>query len=226
MDENLKEIVEVRLKGEEDLTIDLSDRKVVVFCGDSYKNSNLIPEFILSTMGGYGNYVKEVREKLKYKSSDDHPNENIRLDIIHYFPLFHYLPDPKEVSKLGKTYYDFHKDIEYGKSPYEQIDFLENLLGKWDNWKTDPRKILISTNSPYILNYINVIMARDQELAEKISAYYVHDDYDVECLDSIGNKTNMRLINTIDLSEPMEYIFENYTEIESKILGKKYPNRK
>lgn len=124
-------------------------------------------------------------------------------------------PDPKEVSKLGVMYYDFYRDIEYGKSAYDQIDYLENLLGKWDNWKTDPRKIMISTHSPYILNYMNVIMARDQEIAKKISAYYVDGEYGhVHCLDSICNITERRILNTIDLSDPMEYIWELYDEIE------------
>ena len=65
---------------------------------------------------------------------------------------------------------------------------------------------------------MNVIMARDQGLAKKISGYYISDDM-VQRL--IGNKTEMRLLNTLDLSEPMEQIWEEYTEIEGKVLDNK-----
>lgn len=214
MEENLREIVEVKLEGNEKYTIDLSDRKVVIFCGDTYDNTNLIPQFIFSTKVGFV-YEDRAREKLKYVHSDNCPIGDNSIDLIHSFPLYDAkYPDPKEVSKLGIMYYDFYRDIEYGKSPYEQIEFLENLVGKWDDWKNDSRKILISTHSPYILNYMNVIMARDQEFAKNISAYYVDSEYGVHCLDSTCNLTNRRILNTIDLSDPMEYIFEKYDEIE------------
>lgn len=220
MEESLKEKIEVQLEGNEKYTIDLSDRKVVIFCGDTYENANLIPQFIFNVRVGHGGSISdEMREKLKYTCNENYGIEEYCRDILHSFPEFIECSDPKEVSKLGVMYYDFYRDIEYGKAPYEQTGFLEGLIGRWKNWKTDPRKILISTHSPYVLNYMNVIMAKNQKLAEKISAYYVSVD-DVECLDSIGNKTNMRLINTIDLSFPMEDIFEKYTEIESKVLGK------
>ena len=215
MEENLKEQIEIQLDGNDRYTIDLSDRKVVIFCGDSYANANLIPQFIFNVRVGHGGSISdEMREKLKYTCNENGFEEYCR-DILHSFPEYMVCPDPKEVSKLGIMYYDFYKDIEYGKSAYDQIDYLENLLGKWDNWKTDPRKILISTHSPYILNYMNVIMARDHEFAKNISAYYVDEEYGrVHCLDSICNITKRRILNTIDLSDPMEYIWELYDDIK------------
>lgn len=214
MEENLEEKIEVQLEGNEKYTIDLSDRKAVIFCGDSYANANLIPQFIFNVRAGHGGSISdEMREKLKYTCNYNYVIGGYSRDIIHPFPQYIEYPDPKEVSKLGVMYYDFYRDIEYGKSAYDQIDYLENLLGKWDNWKTDPRKIMISTHSPYVLNYMNVIMARDQEIAKKISAYYVDKDH-VHCLDSICNLTNRRILNTIDLSDPMEDIWELYDEIK------------
>ena len=224
MEENLKERIEVQIESEEEeYTIDLSKKRVIIFSGDTYKLANMIPQFIMDCRGGVCSDSEEIPPfSLKYfLPGKDIKEEGSGDEIIQL---------PNTISKVnrsilsGKTSYSFFKDIEYGRSAYEQIDYIDYLIGKFNWWNISLDKILISTHSPYILNYMNVIMARDQGLAEKISGYYISDDM-VQCLDSIGNKTEMRLLNTIDLSDPMEQIFEEYTEIESKVLDNKVKNR-
>lgn len=222
MVENLKERVEIQPEGEEEVySIDLSEKSVIIFSGNTYDMANVIPQFILDCRSGKCGDSENISPfNLKYfLPGKDIKEEGSGDEIIQFLNTESSKARREMLS--GKTNYTFYKDIEYGRSAGEQIEYIEYLFfaGKLGLWKTSD-KILISTHSPYVLNYMNVIMAKDQELAEKISAYYVHDDGDVECLDSIGNKTNMRLINTLDLSETMEYIFEKYTEIESKVLGK------
>ena len=217
MEENLKERIEVQIEGEEECTIDLSEKSIIIFSGDTYKLANMIPQFIMDCRSGICRDSEEIPPfNLKYFLPGKDIKEEGSGDEIIQFSNTRSKVNRSILS--GKTYYSFFRDIEYGRSAYEQIDYIDYLIGKFNWWNIYSDKILVSTHSPYVLNYMNVIMARDQELAEKISAYYVYDDY-VDCLDSIGNKTNMRLINTIDLSEPMEDIFEMYTEIESKVLG-------
>ena len=227
MEENLKERVRVQIESEKEryssylnhIDIDLSEKRVIIFSGEKYGITNIIPQFIMDCRSGKVSDREEIPPfKLMYfLPGKDIKEEGSGDEIIQF---------PNKESKVqrsilsDKTHYSFFRDIEYGKSADEQIDYLKYLIEN-EGWKTcTTDKILISTHSPYVLNYMNVIMARNQDLAEKISAYYVYDDY-IDCLNSIGNKTNMRLINTIDLSDPMEDIFEMYTEIESKVLGKK-----
>lgn len=212
MEENLKERIEVQLEGNEKYTIDLSDRKVVIFCGDTYKLANVIPKFIMDCRSGKCSDNEEISPfKLKYLLPGKDIKEEGSGDEIIQFPDTRSKVNRSILS--GKTSYSFFRDIEYGRSAYEQIDYIDYLIGEFNWWNIYSDKILVSTHSPYVLNYMNVIMARDQGIAKKISGYYVSDDI-VQCLDSTCNVTERRILNTLDLSEPMEDIWELYDEIK------------
>lgn len=213
MEENLKERIEVQIESEEEeYTIDLSEKRVIIFSGDTYKLANMIPQFIMDCRGGVCSDSEEIPPfSLKYfLPGKDIKEEGSGDEIIQF---------PNTTSKVnrsilsGKTSYSFFRDIEYGRSAYEQIDYIDYLIGKFNWWNIYSDKILVSTHSPYVLNYMNVIMARDQGLAKKISGYYVSDDI-VQCLDSTCNVTERRILNTLDLSEPMEDIWELYDGIK------------
>lgn len=212
MEENLKERIEVQIESEEEeYIIDLSEKRVIIFSGDTYKLANMIPQFIMDCRSGVCSDSEEIPPfSLKYfLPGKDIKGEGSGDEIIQFSNT------RSKVNRSilsGKTYYSFFKDIEYGRSAYEQIDYIDYLVGKF-NWWNISDKILISTHSPYILNYMNVIMARDQGLAKKISGYYVSDDI-IQCLDSTCNVTERRILNTLDLSEPMEDIWELYDEIK------------
>ena len=222
MEENYKERVEIQIKDKEKYTIDLEDKKFIIFTGDKNSLTNLIPQTIIDARKKWGDKKTcgyEGRESdfaVRYFPGD------LNKDKMPSDAVFDCSLDGIE-DKLGSSscnkmfgYYDFFKNIEARLSPSEQIEFIDDLFGKFVNWKTTHSyKVLISTHSPYILNYMNVIMARDQEIAKKISAYYVDGEYGhVHCLDSTCNLTNRRILNTIDLSDPMEYIWELYDEIK------------
>ena len=81
---------------------------------------------------------------------------------------------------------------------------------------------MFATHSPYILNHLNVLLkASYYEKARERYPYikpgeiavYRMDDGEVEPLMAIDNKTEHHVINTIDLSETMEDIFDDYVSI-------------
>ena len=213
MVENLKEKIEVQIEGEkEEYTIDLSEKRVIIFSGDTYKLANVISQFIMDCRSGKCSDNEEISPfKLKYLLPGKDIKEEGSGDEIIQFPDTRSKANRSILS--GKTSYSFFRDIEYGRSAYEQIDYIDYLIGKFNWWNIYSDKILVSTHSPYVLNYMNVIMARDQGLAKKISGYYVSDDI-IQCLDSTCNVTERRILNTLDLSEPMEDIWELYDEIK------------
>lgn len=212
MEESLKEKIEVQIENEGEYTVDLSEKRVIIFSGDTYKLANIIPQFIMDCRSGKCSDNEEISPfKLKYFLPGKDIKEEGSGDEIVQFPDTRSKVNRSILS--GKTSYNFYRDIEYGRSAYEQIDYIDYLIGKFNWWNIYPDKILVSTHSPYVLNYMNVIMARDQGLAKKISGYYVSDDI-VQCLDSTCNVTERRILNTLDLSEPMEDIWELYDEIK------------
>lgn len=212
MEENLKERVEVQIENEGEYTVDLSEKRVIIFSGDTYKLANIIPQFIMDCRSRKCSDNEEISPfKLKYFLPGKDIKEEGSGDEIIQFPDTRSKVNRSILS--GKTSYSFFRDIEYGRSAYEQIDYIDYLIGKFNWWNISLDKVLISTHSPYILNYMNVIMARDQGLAKKISGYYVSDDI-IQCLDSTCNVTERRILNTLDLSEPMEDIWELYDEIK------------
>ena len=212
MEESLKERVEVQIENEGEYTVDLSEKRVIIFSGDTYKLANIIPQFIMDCRSRKCSDNEEISPfKLKYFLPGKDIKEEGSGDEIIQFPDTRSKVNRSILS--GKTSYSFFRDIEYGRSAYEQIDYIDHLIGKFNWWDTYSDKILVSTHSPYVLNYMNVIMARDQGLAKKISGYYVSDDI-VQCLDSTCNVTERRILNTLDLSEPMEDIWELYDEIK------------
>jgi hypothetical protein len=212
MEENSKERVEVHIENEGEYTVDLSDKRVIIFSGDTYKLANIIPQFIMDCRSRKCSDNEEISPfKLKYFLPGKDIKEEGSGDEIIQFPDTRSKVNRSILS--GKTSYSFFRDIEYGRSAYEQIDYIDYIIGKFNWWNIYSDKILVSTHSPYVLNYMNVIMARDQGLAKKISGYYVSDDI-VQCLDSTCNVTERRILNTLDLSEPMEDIWELYDEIK------------
>jgi len=68
MEENLKERIEVQIESEkEEYTIDLSEKRVIIFSGDTYKLANMIPQFIMDCRGGVCSDSEEIPPfSLKY----------------------------------------------------------------------------------------------------------------------------------------------------------------
>lgn len=130
---------------------------------------------------------------------------------------------------LKKYVHLYIEEPELSLDPKTQCLFINDLIReafyRGDNKRPDDRRqlgLMFATHSPYILNHLNVLLkASYYEKArerypyinpDEIAAYRM-DDGEVEPLMAIDNKTEHHVINTIDLSETMEDIFDDYVSI-------------
>lgn len=115
-----------------------------------------------------------------------------------------------------KNSYLYLKNIESMKSPYEQMDQLDVIFKiVLDNPNC---KVFFSTVSPYVVNYFNVNLLRHyEELGDKFSYYQINDEMDDKAgkftiwnLNAICNKSGRKFASTLDFSDIMELIYDEY----------------
>ena len=102
---------------------------------------------------------------------------------------------------------------EHFRSPWEQIDWFNKFL---ENFKK--KNISILTYSPYILNLLNLLIAKgeiDFDNLEVIEYYYdkQSDDVTEYSLKVTDMEKGTKLIDTTSLSEPISYIYNEYNKI-------------
>ncbi len=80
--------------------------------------------------------------------------------------------------------------------------------------------LTITTHSPYIINYLNVMIRRNAKnidkpalMADNMTAYYITEDGKAQNLVSKTNDTGEIVINTFDLSETMSNIYDEYKSL-------------
>ena len=100
------------------------------------------------------------------------------------------------------------------KSPWEQIEWFNRYL---EDFKKNG--IAILTYSPYILNYLNLLIAKGEIDFDNLEVTeYFYDkmnDFDVAKVDlKITDKEKgKKMIDTRSLSEPISYIYDEYNKI-------------
>ena len=130
---------------------------------------------------------------------------------------------------LKKYIHLYIEEPELSLDPKTQCLFINDLIReafyRGDNKRPDDGRqlgLMFATHSPYILNHLNVLLKasyyeKARERYPYINPYeiaaYRMDDGEVEPLMAIDNKTEHHVINTIDLSETMEDIFDDYVSI-------------
>ena len=105
--------------------------------------------------------------------------------------------------------------------PGNQIELIDRIIGIINQQKKAYRPSLtITTHSPYIINYLNVLIKRYAKQVDKtgvdveeLAVYYVTGEGNVTNLISIDNKTNEKIVNTIDLSETMSDIYSEFKSL-------------
>ena len=102
---------------------------------------------------------------------------------------------------------------EHFRSPWEQIDWFIRYL---ENFKKNNTTIL--TYSPYILNLLNLLIAKgeiDFDDLEVTEYYYDKESDDVteHNLKVIDIEKGTKLIDATSLSEPISYIYNEYNKI-------------
>ena len=102
---------------------------------------------------------------------------------------------------------------ENGCSPYEQIERLEWTARTFKDWD---KPFVLATFSPYILNYLNVLIA-DGTLNRdnlQVVALSISEKGELVEHDLLGTDENgVLMVDTYDLSEPMEFIFSKYNDL-------------
>ncbi len=99
------------------------------------------------------------------------------------------------------------------KSPYEQIEWLKKIVKEVKVANSD---VSIATFSPYILNYISVLLAKGDINAEEIDVVEfsineedgedVLDEHSLKMQDENGNW----IVDTFSFSEPMNLILNEW----------------
>lgn len=101
--------------------------------------------------------------------------------------------------------------------PKNQIQLMNSILHLM---KDSESSLTITTHSPYIINYLNLLMRRwRREMEggiqpEKLSVYLVNDEGETVDLMSVDNQTGETVVNTIDLSETMGEIYSEYIRLK------------
>ena len=131
---------------------------------------------------------------------------------------------------LKKYIHLYIEEPELSLDPKTQCLFINDLIReafyRGDNKRPDDGRqlgLMFATHSPYILNHLNVLLkASYYEKArerypyinpDEIAVYRLHDG-EVHSLMATDNLSGQEVINTIDLSDTMEDIFNAYDGID------------
>ena len=101
--------------------------------------------------------------------------------------------------------------------PTNQLKLMDVVL---DYIKRKRSTLTVTTHSPYIINYLNVLIRRNYKemnnglSPEEVSAYYVTEEGGATNLMAIDNDSNQMVVNTFDLSEPMNDIYSEYVALD------------
>ena len=105
------------------------------------------------------------------------------------------------------------EEPEQNLFPNTQCDLIDFILASINHGKD--HRMLMTTHSPYVLSYLNVLLRRTNDDAifvskENISVYRL---YNGECVDLIGqDKQGRAIVDTYGLSETMESIYSEFVE--------------
>lgn len=121
-------------------------------------------------------------------------------DIIEQFsPTFN-------LADISQNNIHIHiEEPELSLYPNGQLQLLENLVEICKNNGKKNISMIFSTHSPYILNYLNLIIKKNIAEFEDIAAYQVHEG----CLFSLMRENN-HIVDTRSLSDPIARIYEEY----------------
>ena len=105
--------------------------------------------------------------------------------------------------------------------PTNQLALMDYLITIMHLPEAANVSFTVTTHSPYIVNYLNVMIRRQGKISEKpailgdnLTAYYITDDGRFVDLVSRDEKTGEMVINTFELSETMRDIYEEYKALK------------
>lgn len=124
-----------------------------------------------------------------------------------------------ELSEVASVINMHVEEPELSLDPVAQTQLLDFLVRKTLVTNRNPMTLMLATHSPYIVNALNLIINRpDQAVslpAEDVVAFRIYDGklINLASSDSMGN----HFIDTIDMTQPMENILEEYQQLTQGI---------
>ena len=113
---------------------------------------------------------------------------------------------------------DIHiEEPELSLFPDAQCKLIENILYTASHSASDRSiNIMLATHSPYILNYLNIVLNQTSEGRAKLSnentaIYGIHDGSTMNLL--MKDDKGRDVVDTLDLTEMMSAIFNEYSEL-------------
>lgn len=122
-----------------------------------------------------------------------------------------------EPADLPKVVYIHIEEPELSLFPDAQCKLIEKLIFTAIHAETDRIvNMILATHSPYILNYMNIILNQNKKgyaklTNENTAIYGIHDG----CIMNLLMRDNhgRDIVDTLDLTEMMTTIFNNYNEL-------------
>ena len=113
---------------------------------------------------------------------------------------------------------DIHiEEPELSLFPDAQCKLIENILYTVSNSAKDRFvNIMLATHSPYILNYLNIVLNQTKEGRAKLNnentaIYGIHNGSTMNLL--MKDDSGRDVVDTLDLTEMMSVIYNEYNEL-------------
>ena len=153
---------------------------------------------------------------VRYFASGFSFKDAIQRSIISYLydsdALRQYNPqlEPMDMQK----YVHIHiEEPELNLFPSAQCGLIEDIVSKAFNTNSDDRRLrlIMATHSPYIVNYLNVLINRKEEGKLNVHDLAVYRLYNGNLQSLIGeDEKGRKFVDTYDLTEQMEAIMNEY----------------
>lgn len=122
----------------------------------------------------------------------------------------------KDLSEIGKKVYLHIEEPELSLFPDAQCKLLDDLVNTCYRDNNNEIEMFISTHSPYLINYLNLLIQAYDNNSTELAKY----NYDCISVYQISNGElqnlvikNARLINTNPLSDTINYIYDKYNDL-------------
>lgn len=179
--------------------------------------NNLTDELVLEKL--FPNFDRRKRHELIKEINDMYRNRDSRIMPLHetYKKTLENLTIPIRTSFIVE-------EPEQNLFPYTQLQLLDAVAALCQ--KGRQHELFFTTHSPYIINYLNVMLRRSQEEGKP---YISADDIMIQMvmegklqnLLAVDERNGEQVVDTYDLSEPIETIFRQYKQLGYEVATRK-----
>ena len=175
---------------------------------DKLLRHRLVDEVVLAKL--YPNYNEDQRgELISIFNEQLHKGVQLYVDYFSTYKSFY-----QQLSVPAHSSFVI-EEPEENLYPYSQISLLELMVSCCQNGRS--HEMVVTTHSPYVVNYLNVLL-RGSRHGVKISSddlgVWAVSDGSVLSLKAMDEETGEVVIDTYDLTEPMECILGEYKALD------------